>query len=105
MARAGVYGFRDKTLDIEEALELEAQKEPGNQGTRTFARDLRRFFVLTGCIGTAQSSQLHVTKFGKELLNTGSGSPEQRFMWRSAMQSIALTDEQGRVAHPYAILL
>ena len=100
LARAGIYQFRDKTLSIENALIKERQKPPSNQGTRTAARELRRFFRLLGF----STDSLDISKFGNTLLEA-EDSETGNLIWRMAMLDLALPDNVGRVSHPYRILL
>src|SRR4051794_8974784 len=67
MARQGVYTFRDKNLSVDAALAIEARKPRGSQGTRTFARDLRRLFMLLNFIAARVDGSLTVTALGEEL--------------------------------------
>jgi hypothetical protein len=48
-AKAGVYTFREQqNRTVEDLLAEEHRKDIGSQGTRTCARELRRFFSLLG---------------------------------------------------------
>ena len=106
MARAGVYTFRDKTLTVDEALQQEFQKPAGQQGTRTFARDLRRFFVLSGLLARNPTTGLRVTALGQSILNATIGTPEATALWRAAMENVTLADaDSGAVSRPYPTLL
>jgi hypothetical protein len=74
IARAGVYTFRDKSLSLDEALNIEARKPKRSQRTRTFARDLRRFFLLLGFLANIPDGSVAVTALGDHLLGLGSQS-------------------------------
>ena len=50
MARASVRAFRSPTGNMEGLLEAEHAKPRASQGSRTFARDIRRLFELLGFV-------------------------------------------------------
>jgi len=105
LARERVYTFRDKTLNIAQALKRENLKPRANRGTETAARDIRRFFQLAGLIvPAARPSHFKVTKAARDLLSTASGEARVE-LWREALLALALEDEYGRVSHPYRLLL
>lgn len=102
LARAGVYTFRNKGLNVLQNLVAEKKKPVASQGFRTAARDIRRFFHLSSLL----NSQLHLTKLGNDIV-ASAGSPALRnALWREAMLQMALPDANGlHVSHPYRILL
>lgn len=105
LARAGVYAFRDKTLDIEEALRQERDKQKSNRGSETAARDIRRFFDLVDFIerdGSPAGFQLSVA--GVALLAAPDANAAIE-VWRGAMRALALPDGHGSVSHPYHAML
>jgi hypothetical protein len=107
LARAGVYNFRNQgSRSIEKLLAAEHQKSPSNQGTRTCARDLRRFFRLLRFIEQDDASRWRVTGEARALLTlTGpSDGPQRDELWRRALIDLTLEDEDG-TSHPYRILL
>lgn len=106
MARAGVYTFRGRNVNLQQALRREVRKSPSSQGTRTFARDLRRFFLLAGLLSRDQDDALRVSPLGRQLLRHAANAPQSIPIWRTAMNLVGLeNDADGTVAHPYRILL
>jgi hypothetical protein len=106
LARAKVYTFRtpgNRTID--ELLQIEHQKTPANQGTRTCARELRRFFSLLGFIRQTDGSW-EVSPPAKSLLALSQENqrPAANDIWRQALLGMELTDAGGS-SHPYQILL
>jgi hypothetical protein len=107
LARSGVYTFRNAGgRSIETLLASEHSKPRGSQGTRTCARDLRRFFGLLGFIGRDENGAWHVSGEARELLRLTRLVDERRVheLWRAALLELSLTDERG-TSHPYRILL
>lgn len=102
MAIEGVYGFRDKSISVEDALEIERLKPKSSQGTRTFARDLRRLFSLLGFLDS--ETPFALTPEGTSFLSSEPGSDEEREILRRALHQLSLTDENG-TSHPYRIML
>lgn len=109
-ARRGVYAFAEfrgtpfdeippKALD--ERLRQELAKPRGSQGTRTFARELRRTVRDMGWID-AQGS---LTQAGEALLDTAPSSLDERALLAEALLRIAVTDNEGRTSHPVRVLL
>jgi len=105
MARRGVYTFRNRTLSLDEALATEAQKPRQSQGTRTFARDIRRFFLLLGYLEAQPNGKVEVSDLGEHLVGVGNDTPEARQIWRTALRTMSVMDEHGNASHPYVILL
>lgn len=103
LAQAGVYTFRDRNLSLDEAIRNELQKPRAQRGTHTAARDLRRIFILLGFI----TNQLEPTEIGRELANVANGNEIERvkFIWRSALDEMALADTEGNFSHPYQMLM
>lgn len=101
LARAGVYAFRSQRGTIGQQLAREHQKPRGSQGTRTCARDLRRFFRLLGFLQdqslTADAQRL------VELQDQPLGL-EARAIWSSSLDKMILMEPAG-TSHPYRILL
>ena len=104
MARAGVYTFRNKALSVRQALVQERRKTSSRQGTRTVARDLRRFFALAGLLERGTTGKLAVASLGRHLLSLEPGSEAANHAWREALGRIALP-EGNRISHPYLALL
>lgn len=101
LAKSGVYNFRNLTTSIEERLTVEMQKAPGDQGFRTAARDLRRFFELSGLV----SPTWELTHRGSEILSAKEKVELRDALWRQAMIDLRLPDADGNVSHPYRVLL
>lgn len=108
LARSGVYTFRNAAgQPVERLLASEHLKPRGSQGTRTCARDLRRFFGLLGFIWRdEESASWRVSDQARELLRLTRPVDEPRAheLWRSALLQLSLADERG-TSHPYRILL
>src|SRR5205807_1867296 len=69
LARAGVYTFRNASRkSVETLLASEHRKPRGSQGTRTCARDLRRFFRLLGFITRRDDSAWDAEARERELV-------------------------------------
>lgn len=105
MAVAGVYAFRDKTADLSELLRREAGKPRGSQGTQTFARDVRRFFLLTGLLIRNLDGGLELSEIGRHLLGLQPGSIAENLVWRTVLLNMALIGDSEHVLHPYKALL
>lgn len=97
LARQGVYSFRNKGLSIDSALKAERGKRESNQGFRTAARDLRRFYELLGFVRSGKTT--HECDL---LLAAGSDprNPLVQKAWRDALLNLNLDG-----SHPYRILL
>ncbi len=102
MARRGVYTFRAQPPDIERRLEEEHRKAPSNQGTRTFARDLRRLFTLIGFIASDGLTSTAETLIRQQ---TDPLDESARQIWSDALFDMAVEDANGNVSHPYRIML
>jgi len=107
LARAEVYTFRtpgNRTID--QLLQQEHGKSPDTQGTRTCARELRRFFTLLGFIRQRKSGPWEISASGASLLalNRGDQRLAANDIWRQALLGMELTDASGS-SHPYQILL
>ena len=102
LARAGIYAFRAEQ-DIETLLAEEQQKATSNQGTRTAAREMRRFLTIAGFV-EAQNTGWEVTGRGTELLHEANAQVRSA-LWREAMLAMPVPDQAGNVSHPYRILL
>ena len=108
LARAGVYTFRNASRkSVETLLASEHRKPRGSQGTRTCARDLRRFFRLLGFITRRDDSAWHVEEQARNLLALTLPADQARIheLWRRALLDMRLGDERGRISRPYRILL
>lgn len=100
LANVGVYTFRNLATSIKDRLKAERQKPTSNQGFRTAARDIRRFFCISGLI----TANYTLTSKGKELIAAAVGTPLNLALWRDAMLQTRLT-VNNETSHPYRILL
>ncbi len=102
----GLYEFQNLPFAQTSPAELEARlaeeraKPSGNQGMRTFARELRRTLRDMGWIGLTSE----LTEEGEALLATEPGSPEERAMLADGLLHIAVTDKTG-TSHPVRVML
>lgn len=102
LTQAAVYSFRRQDQPISELLAVEHEKPRGQQGTRTCARDLRRFFHLLGFITSVKSlnrSAIRLVELSDKPL-----SFEARAIWSTSLDRMEVTDASG-TSHPYRILL
>ena len=107
LAKAKVYTFRSPgSQTIADLLESEHRKPKGSQGTRTCARELRRFFTLLGFIQQTSTGEWQVSSSAKALLAFSQNklNASANDIWRQALLALELADEGG-VSHPYQILL
>lgn len=109
MASALVYKFRNQRDEspsaIASRIALEKQKTPQNQGARTAARDIRRFFELAHFV-----DDHGITKTGDNILDAGGNvkDPVVQHLWRNAMRDITLpatNASKSSFSHPYQVLL
>lgn len=109
-ARQGFYEFVEfrgipfgdvSKADLEYRLAQEKAKPRGNQGTRTFARELRRTLRDMGWL----DSETCLTDSGRALLDTAPASLEERALIAEGLLKIAVTDRAGRTSHPVRVLL
>lgn len=106
-ARRGVYEFRGLPFaqiskeQLDQRLQEETAKPPSNQGTRTFARELRRTLRNMGWI----DSTGHLTDAGEAVLSTAPASLEERALLAEGLLKIAVTDREDRTSHPVRVLL
>jgi hypothetical protein len=105
LAKAGVYTFRDKTIDLETSFRLEDVKPSSRQGTRTVARDLRRLFELLGFLQRDSAGRPHLTPLARLLLQIEPNSDEAVRIWRSALHGLSLMGKDGTESHPYSIMI
>lgn len=95
LANAGVYTFRGSG-SVADRLAAEKQKPTGNQGFRTAAREMRRFFNVANLI----NAQNQLTAPGKAIVGSVGNVALRNALWRDAMLQMALTG-----SHPYRLLL
>ncbi|WP_333899944.1 hypothetical protein [Agrobacterium pusense] len=95
LANAGIYTFRG-IGSVANRLAAEKLKPTGNQGFRTAAREMRRFFAVANLI----NGQYLLTPRGKAIVDSGGNIALRNALWREAMLQMALTG-----SHPYRILL
>lgn len=105
LARTGNYTFRGEPIgeDLIQRIIQEQQKPRSNQGPRTAARELRRFFKLLGFI----DKDGVITPLGTEVLSAGGNleDPNVREIWKQALRSVEILSENGRASNPYLIML
>jgi hypothetical protein len=99
-ARRGIYRLGGAG-SLRARLAAERRKPPSNQGTRTTAREMRRTLVELGFLDDA----LQRTRTGKALMASSPGSEQEKSIWREALLSLSLADDDGNVSHPILILL
>ena len=107
-AELGIYEFRglhfrDATREqLQRRLDEELRKPKASQGTRTFARELRRTLRDMGWLDA--SSRL--TEGGEALLDTTPGSLEERALLAEGLLNIEVAEKgTSRTSHPVRILL
>ena len=106
LAQAGVYIFRHRSgfSSLEERIEAEKEKDLSDQGARTCARELRRFFIMLGAIELT-ANKYRVTNIGTLILTAGDRMDVKVIdIWRDCLRNIIVEDESG-ISHPYYILL
>ncbi len=104
MAREKIYTFRNLTTTIDERIAIESKKPLGNQGFRTAAREIRRFFAHTNLIHTDEIDYF-VTKQGEELLSAKEDVQYRNLLWRDSLLNMSISGPDGLTSHPYRILL
>lgn len=107
LARARVYTFRNTSgRSVETLLRAEHRKDPDSQGTRTSARELRRFFRMLGFITRDDNDVWHAETSARTLLSLTKpvDRPQMHELWRRSLLDLALKDDSG-TSHPYRILL
>ena len=109
LATALVYKFRNQPDEspaaIAARINQEKQKTTQNQGARTAARDIRRFFDLARFIDNQG-----ITQTGENILAAGNNTkdPVVQHLWRNAMLKVALPSTYAPTtneSHPYQVLL
>lgn len=100
----GIYRFRETFgLNPNERFLVECQKPNQNQGFRTAAREMRRFFNLLGFI-----SENKITNLGFYFLSCGKLLSDLSVcnMWNNTLLNIQLINNlSGDSFHPYYIML
>jgi len=107
LAKTKIYTFRTPgRKKIDELLEIEHRKSPDSQGTRTCARELRRFFSLLGFIRQTKAGLWEIAAPAKSLLalNQDNQRSSANDIWRQALLGMELTDASGS-SRPYQVLL
>lgn len=107
LAQAGVYTFRlPGNQSVAALLQKEHAKPFASQGTRTCARELRRFFSLLGFLQPSVEATFTLAPSARSIL--AFTRPEDREpahdVWRQALLNLMLEDDTGS-SHPYRILL
>lgn len=104
LLRNGVYTYRDKTLSIDQYLEIENQKEKSNRGYLTNARDTRRFLQLLGFL-TLTEDRIGILSSNALLILASISEDDKRQAWRRSFLQVPLADNDGNISHPYRILV
>ncbi|MFH1158276.1 MAG: hypothetical protein V1721_05260 [Pseudomonadota bacterium] len=100
---ASVYNFRGLVGSVIDRVVAEKQKDLSDQGFRTAARDIRRFFIIADLI-VQNGNTFSVTRRGQDILHSIENVILRNALWREAMLQMRL-DSGGNVSHPYRILL
>lgn len=104
LALSGVYTFNSLDSSIPEKIAEEKTKPVANQGFRTAAREIRRFFIIADLI-EKNSGTFSLTDCGSEILLSANNTEVRNALWRDAMLQVQLVDSDGNTSHPYRILL
>jgi len=104
LTRNGIYTYRDKSLNIEEYLALEAEKPRANRGYLTVARDIRRLFQLLGFIIVHEDKSGGLNSKGVQLLASPNDQIKKE-LWKDSFLQLGLEGADGEISHPYRILL
>jgi len=106
LVRAGVAGTGHKPVPVERYIQEQLRKTPSNQSFRTTARGLRELFRLLGLINDA-GQQVRVTAIGREAAAFANSPLNERQIafWRSVIRDMTHEDANGRISHPYQVLL
>jgi len=105
LTKEEIYTYRDKTLSIDQFLQIEKQKPKASRGYLTVSRDTRRFLALLGFIVVLDGEKnTRVTTTGKQLL-TATSAEQARQLWKNALLQLGLEGTDGEISHPYRILL
>jgi len=104
LTRHKIYTYRNKSLTIDDFLNLEREKPLANRGYLTVARDIRRFFELLGFLNVFHDKSARLSPAANQLLKTNS-SQMQIELWRNALFQLALEGTDGEISHPYRILI
>ncbi len=106
LVRAGVAGTGHVPMPVDEYLEEQLKKPISNQSFRTTARGLRELYRLLGFIDDS-NTEVQVTDLGRKAASYSGASmgAEQLDFWRTVIRNMTQSDEDGRVSHPYQVLL
>jgi hypothetical protein len=104
LTREGIYTYRKQDLTVEQYLKKEQQKPTSNRGYLTVARDIRRFFDLLGFITVSSDKSATLSPAAIQLLAEDSVEA-RKLLWKNALMQLSLAGDDGRVSHPYRILL
>lgn len=103
LTRSGIYTYRDRTLSVDEYLEIENRKDRSNRGYLTVARDIRRLFQLLSFVSLSEEKEGELSPNSIQLLASETEN-DRKECWRNSFLQLAL-DLNGDVSHPYRILL
>lgn len=103
---AGVINPGHGYSDIPAYLEATRSKPPSNQSHRTSARGIREFLSRAGLINT-DHGVLELTTAGDRLLQVHGSNDQDRFVaeWKVIARNISAIDNEGRLSHPYRVML
>ena len=106
LVRTGVAGTGHIPVAVDQYLEEQLKKSTSNQSFRTTARGLRELYRLLGFIDDSDT-EVQVTDLGRKAASYAEASmdAEQMDFWRTAIRNMTQSDEDGRVSHPYQVLL
>lgn len=105
LTRDEIYTYRDRNLSIEEYLRAERRKPRQNRGYMTVSRDIRRLLQLLDLIDVSEPDKLaSLTKHGLELINAHDND-EVNLILKERFFKLALVDSDGKLSHPYQILI
>ncbi len=106
LVRAGVAGTRHSPMDVEEYITLQRQLPMSSQSFRTTARALRELFRLLGFVDDSTSS-VNISVLGEQAaqLTNSPGDAGWVSFWKEAANGMILSNDQGRISHPYQVLL
>ncbi len=106
LVRVGVAGTGHVPMPVDEYLEEQLKKQVSNQSFRTTARGLRELYRILGFIDDSDT-EVQATDLGRKAASYAGTSmgPEQMAFWRTAIRNMTQSDEDGRVSHPYQVLL
>jgi len=104
LTRRYVYTYRDKSLSIDEYLELEELKPTSDRGYLTVARDIRRLFQLLGFLTVFEDKSGTLSTQAIQLISAPTDEIKKE-LWKNSFLQLGLEGTDGEISHPYRILL